>query len=102
MDYILKNPIVHEGDTYDIALFHLSSAPVVREGDYSTAVNLQVIPACRKENEMKVLYSEAIRIEMTANIKTQPSSEKTLAAYAQVSEIIVTLANELNIIKLPE
>lgn len=102
MDYLLKKPIEHEGKVYDIALFHLSSAPVIKGNDYSMAVNLQIVPARKTGETVEMLRSHAIRVEQTADIKRKPTSQNILAAYAQVSEAIVGLTVDLNIIQKPE
>lgn len=102
MDYKLKTPIEFEGETYDIALFYLSSAPVIRGNDYTTAVNLQVTPARKTKEDVIQLHSHAIRMELTSDIRNSPNSEAILIGFGAVSQIIVGLAVQEEIINQPE
>lgn len=98
MDYFLKSPIEYEGETYNIALFYLSAAPVIRGNDYTTAVNLQIIPARRTGTDMIQLHSHTIRMELTSDIKNASSSQDILMSYGGVSALIVGLAQRMNIV----
>lgn len=95
----LKTPIEHEGETYDLALVYLSCAPVIRGNDYTTAVNLQVIPGRQTEDAIIQLPARAIPIVLSADVKGGGLTSDLVVGYGQVEIIIHGALRAFNVIE---
>lgn len=93
-----SSPIVHNNKTYDEYQVSLSSTPILRGNNYTTAVNLTLRPMCLNEetNEYEVLMEKQFEKQVLLSNVRSSNDIALLTAFGKIDAAIQEFVNSKN------